>query len=166
MIIQPIPQEHVSDRNGEQISDVPVPQIQETGEMIQPIQQGRISDRATEQIVDVAIPEMRGQIVGVGKSTPKSVRQHTGDHVVDQIIDSPVAQIREPNVEVAKTTLEERLQQCTVEQTEDMLRLHLSGRGHSEHKVKMCVLFQAQGDLLRKIQTRLQARVFKCANQV
>ena len=42
------------------------------------------------------------------------------DHVVDQIVDRPVTQIRKPNVEVAKAIPQERLQQRTVEQIDDV----------------------------------------------
>ena len=45
--------DRISDRNGEQIADVPVPQVQEKlVEEIQLIQQERIHNRVTEQVID------------------------------------------------------------------------------------------------------------------
>ena len=84
--------------------------------MILHSQQDRISERITEDNADVAVPVPVSRISGeTGELTQLIQQERSSDCAIEQIIDSLVAQIRELNVEVAKATPEERLQQCTVD---------------------------------------------------
>ena len=90
-VVQHVP-ERVQSRTLEQITKFPVPQILEES----------VQNRTPEQIMDFPVPRIMEAVVEVVPSTPQ-------ERVLEQIMDFPVPRIMEAVVEVVPSTPQERV---------------------------------------------------------
>ena len=108
-LIQITLQERVSERNGEQIIDTPIPQLQEklVG-MIQLILQERISERIGATLA-LRIQETLFEVIQLIRQEPIQ------EHIVEETMQVPISRVMKETVEAVKHVPQERVQRNTVE---------------------------------------------------
>ena len=128
-VIQLIPQDRISDRNGEQVIDIPIPQIQVEIVGIMLILQERISERIGTTLSS-RIQEKLFEVMQLIRQERISWR------IVEKSVDVPVSQIQERPVEGAKGIPRERVDIQTkvpaihfAEKTVDIPHKQVTSRG-------------------------------------